>query len=108
NNFLNNITMYSLMLYFLGILIIYASVLSFLGTLPYNGWDILIGAMYLATICRFSNELFAKIFGASPNPESSLISGFILSLIFGPASFLSIWPTLTVVAISAMASKYLF
>src|SRR3989344_8749007 len=107
NLFLNSITMYRLMLYFLLVLVVYSSALCFLEILPYNGFDILISSIYLVTICWFSNKLLAKLFKVPINIESSLITGFILSLIFGPASFLSIWPTLTVGGISAMASKYL-
>ncbi|OGE64673.1 hypothetical protein A3J13_02275 [Candidatus Daviesbacteria bacterium RIFCSPLOWO2_02_FULL_36_8] len=95
------------MLYFLLVLVVYSSALCFLEILPYNGFDILISSIYLVTICWFSNKLLAKLFKVPINIESSLITGFILSLIFGPASFLSIWPTLTVGGISAMASKYL-
>jgi len=107
NSFLNSITMYRLILYFLIVLVVYSSTLCFLEILPYNGFDILISSIYLVTICWFSNKLLAKLFNVPINIESSLITGFILSLIFGPASFFSIWPTLTVAGISAMASKYL-
>lgn len=104
---LDGISMYRLMLSFLLVLIVYAAVVSFLGILPYSGWDILIAAVYAATICRFSNELLAKIFKASANIESSIITGFILTLILGPADFRHIFLPLTLACLLAMTSKYL-
>lgn len=95
------------MLYYLLALIVFSAILSFLEILPYNGWDILINAMYLATVCKLSNFFFAKAFKVTTNIESSLITGFILALIFGPVSFQSNFLTLSMAGIAAMASKYL-
>lgn len=95
------------MFYYLLFLVVVASILSFVHVLPYNGWDILIEAIYLVTICRFSNEFFGKIFKVKTNIESSLISGFILALIIGPTSLLGNIIPLTGAAILAMGSKYL-
>ncbi len=107
NNFLNSITMYRLMLYYLLALVVYSAILGFFNVIPYSGFDILINAVFLVTVCRFSNELLGKLFKAPTNIESSLITGLILSLIFGPGNFQSIWLTLTIAGISAMAAKYL-
>lgn len=107
NSFLNTITMYRLMLYFLLFLVVVAAGLSFLRILPYNGWDILLEAVYLATVCRITNEIFAKIFKVKTNIESPLISGFILALIMGPTSPLTNWMLLTAAGVLAMASKYI-
>ena len=104
---MSSITMYRLMLYYLLFLVAVAAVLSFFKLLPYNGVDILLGAFYLVSVCKLVNYLFAKVLKVKTNTESALITGFILSLIFGPAPFLSNIIPLTVVGTLAMASKYL-
>ena len=87
--------MYRLMLYYLTFLVAYSAVLS--------GIDVLISAFYLVAICWASNKLLAKVFKVSSNPQSSLITGLILSLITGPGSLAA-----GIAGIAAMASKYLF
>lgn len=105
-NFLNNITMYRLMLYFLLVLAGAAVILSFLGILPYSPWQIMAGGAYLWLVCYLSNNLFARLFGAKPNPESRSITALILTLLIGPMAPLpNIW-FLTLAAVIAMASKY--
>ena len=96
------------MFYYLFFLVVIASFISFIGLLPYNGLGILGSAVYLIFVCWLSNKILAKIFKANTNPESALISGLILSLIFGPInSFtVSLILTLTFAGMIAMASKY--
>ncbi len=100
-------SMYRLMLYYLVFLIIWAAALSFAKLLPYGTFDILGSTVYLVAICWFTNKLFARVFKVSTNPESSLISALILSLIIKPGSLVSNFSLLTFVAVFAMASKYL-
>jgi glycine betaine catabolism B len=107
NSFLNKITMYSLMMYYLLFLVAIASILSFFKVLLYNPLDILLNAFYLVVVCKLANFIFAKIFKVKTNPESSIISGLILSLIIGPVSPLSNPILPTAAGILAMASKYL-
>lgn len=95
------------MLYFLLLLVVVAAGMSFLGILPYKGVDILIQALFLVTVCKVVNNILAAIFKAKTNPESPLITGFILSLIIGPTPLLSGFIPLTAVAVLAMASKYM-
>ena len=102
DKFLNSISMYRLMLYYLVFLVSSAIILCFLGTLPYIWTDILISAVYVLVICWITNKLFAKLFKASYNPESTLITALILALILGPDLII-----LTVAGVSAIASKYL-
>src|SRR3989344_4794907 len=106
-SFLNRVTMYWLMLYYLLFLVVIAAVLSFFKLLPYNGVDILLSAFYLVSICKLSNYIFARILKVKTNTESSIITGFILSLIFGPAPLLTNLIPLTAAPVLAMASKYL-
>lgn len=107
NGFLNNTTMYRLMLYYLIFLVVSTISLSFLQILPFNPLDIILEALFLITICWISNKLLAKVFKVSTNPESPIITGLILSLIIGPVSPFSNLPFLSFAAILAMASKYL-
>lgn len=107
NDFLNSITMYSLMLYYLIFLVFSAATLSFIDLLPYNFLDILSSAAYLLVICWISNKLFAKVFKVPYNTESSLITALILSLIIGPGNIQTNFFLLTFAGISAIASKYL-
>lgn len=100
-------SMYRLMLYYLLTLVVVAAILSFLKLLPYNGVDILLSAFYLVSICKLSNYIFARILKVKTNAESSIITGFILSLIFGPVPLLTNLIPLTAAPILAMASKYL-
>ncbi len=99
--------MYRLMLYYLIFLVVVASNLSFIGLLPYKGLDILGSAVYLSFVCWLTNKIFASIQKTKTNPESALISGLILSLIFGPVSLLSNPILLTAVGVFGMTSKYL-
>ena len=100
--------MYRLMLYYLIFLVVTASVLSFIGIMPYSGLNILLNALYMVTICRVTNDIFAWILKVKTNPESALITGLILSLIMGsiPFSLSSFWiPAFA--GMIAMISKYL-
>lgn len=112
NSFLNKITMYRLMTYFLLFLVGWAALLSFLHVLSFSGIDILSEGVYLTAICWVSNKLFAKIFKVSPNTESFLITALILTLIIGPISPITQVMSggllyLSLAAVLAMASKYL-
>lgn len=106
DNFLNGITMYRLMLYYLIFLSLFASGLSFAEILPFGTFDILGSTIYLIFICWVLNKLLANIFKVSPNPESALITGLILSLIIGPGNLTTNFLILSVAGISAIASKY--
>ncbi len=96
------------MLYFLIVLWFYTAILGFLGIIPYSGWDILISTFFMVLACKIINQLIAGVFKVSPNIESSLISGLILSLIIGPLSITSFQTILIILVAStaAMASKY--
>ena len=103
----DSITMYRLLLYYLIALIVAAVCLSAFGDLHYKAIDIVISSVILVASCWIINKVFASIFNAPINPESSLITGLILALIITPnvtgynILFLIAAPGL------AMASKYL-
>jgi len=108
DDFLNRITMYRLVLYYLTALIVAAFGLAFFGLVPYSPWAILFSTMLATAVCWVANELCAYFFKAHPNVESVYITAFILALIVRPAlpndlkgvAFL-VW-----VCVFAMTSKY--
>lgn len=110
DKFLNGITMYKLMLYFLWFLFGAALALSLLGILPYSPASLIFSAAVLVFACYFSNLIFASIVKVAANAESSAITGFILSLIITPVrigDWRGLW-FLLAAAVFSQASKYIF
>ena len=107
DDFLNGITMYRLVLYYLIFLVLAAAALSFLGLLPFSPLSILISAVFLVSVCVISNKILAAIFKAPANIESSYITALILCLIITPASKPNDFMFLLVAGVIAMAGKYL-
>lgn len=102
--FLNRVTMYRLMLYYLLFLLIVAVILSFFSTTPYKPLDILLSATILTFLSYVTNKILAWMFNAVTNTESSLITGLILALIVDPTSKPIF---LVLIAVLAMSSKYI-
>ena len=106
DNWLNKITMYGFMLYFLVTLVVTSVVFAALGYLSYNPWLMLLNIAVFYGVSKLTNSLFARLFNVQANWESSAITGLILALIFGPDTPLGeIWKPAIVAAI-AMLSKY--
>lgn len=99
--------MYRSMLYYLFSILAAAVIFSALGILPYDPFEIIIQAAYLAAVCYVANHVLAKIFRTSPNPESQTITALILALIIGPGPVAGNALFLTLAAVFAMASKYI-
>jgi ferredoxin-NADP reductase/Na+-translocating ferredoxin:NAD+ oxidoreductase RnfD subunit len=110
DNFLNRITMYRLVLYYLVALVLTAFVFGFFGILPYDPTAIAFSTVLLVAVSWVTNWVFAKVFDAETNIESVYITALILALIITPVTatdhadvgfliFASVW---------AMASKYIF
>lgn len=107
DSFLNNITMYRLVLYGLILLSCVSILLGFLRILPYSGISYLITLLLLLITCYLSNTFFAKIYKATTNNESSAITALILFCIVAPvANNTDIYVTIAAGFI-AIASKYL-
>ena len=96
------------MLYFMLLLLGAAVLLSAVGILPYNAWDIFVQTILFVVLCKIANALIAHSFKITPNVESSIITGLILAAITGPLSLTRDWPILLIMASAAMASKYIF
>lgn len=110
DKFLNSITMYRLVLYYLIVLLIAAAFFSFFGFLSFNPANLVFSTLLILAVCWVTNTLFAKVFAVGPNIESVYITGLILAFIITPVAptnyagigfliFASVW---------AMASKYIF
>lgn len=108
DNFLNNITMYRLVLYYLIGLLVVAAVYSLFGVLPFSFLSLAFSSLFLVLVCWFTNQVFAKTFGVSPNVESLYITALILALIITPARSVHDVGLLFWAGVLAMASKYIF
>jgi len=110
DNFLNRITMYRLVLYYLVALLIAAFFLCFFGILPFDPATLVFSTAVILGVCWVTNRVGAYMFDAVANVESVYITALILALIIAPVTasnhagvgfliFASAW---------AMASKYMF
>ena len=100
--------MYKLLILYLSVILLGATVLSFFKVLAYNPLYLLLSTSLLVFFSWLFNYLMSYIFDAPVNPESSIITGLILALIITPTyqSFTSITFILAVTGL-AMASKYI-
>lgn len=108
DNFLNNITMYRLVLYYLICLLVIATLLSAIKVLAFNPWSILISTTFLVAVSVFTNDTFTETFGAISNYESVFISALILALIINPIKSVNELVFLAWAAVLTMASKFIF
>ena len=110
DNFLNRITMYRLILYYLIFLVVAGVALSFFGLLPFQPLDLVASLSVLVLVCWIANGIFAKVFRVPANTESVYITAFILALIITPRSpsrYLSAGSAIFLWAgVWSMASKY--
>jgi glycine betaine catabolism B len=107
DNFLNRITMYRLVLYYLIVILVAAVVLSFFHVLPYDPLAIIFSSLFLVFFCGYVNDFFASVFEAPTNMESVYITALILALIITPVKSLNDFIFLGWAAGLAMASKYI-
>src|SRR5271170_2828649 len=108
NDFLNNITMYRLLLYGLFILAFLAMIFGFFGLIGYGALQIFISLVVLIFSCSVSNYIFAKLWHAPRNVESVYITALILLFVLAPFSTFSDLLWLCLAGVIAMASKYIF
>ncbi|MDE2030980.1 MAG: oxidoreductase [Patescibacteria group bacterium] len=110
DNFLNKITMYRLVLYFLIFLLLLATGFSAMGMLPFSPLMLLFGTALLLIIGWAVNFIFSEVFNAPTNVESFYITALILALIITPPQSFSDVSYLMFIfwaALWAMASKYI-
>ncbi len=85
DDFLNNITMYRLVLYFLILLAGVGLIYSVAGVLPVDPINYIFSFTFLIVVSGIANKVFAKVFEAQANTESWIISAMILGLIIAPS-----------------------
>jgi len=107
DRFLNNVTMYRLVIYCLVFLLAAAVVLSTIGILPFQPLDFLLSTLFILGVCFITNLVFAKVFGAPSNEESVYITALILALIISPEHSLAYLGFAAWAAVLAIASKYI-
>lgn len=107
DKFLNDITMYRLILYYLIGLLLVAVFESFFSLLPLDPFALTGSAIFLMAVCWLTNKIFAKVFEVPVNVESSLITGLILALIISPFRSFSDLAFLGWAAVLSQSAKYI-
>ncbi len=110
DRFLNRITMYRLVLYYLSLLWAAALVFTFFHILPFDPIGFTISGATLVGVALIANIIFARVFNAQTNVESAYITAFILALIITPVSlshYIAGVSFLFWASVLAMASKYI-
>jgi ferredoxin-NADP reductase/Na+-translocating ferredoxin:NAD+ oxidoreductase RnfD subunit len=107
DSFLDRITMYRLVLYYLIGVLIVAVFLSIFGWLPYNALAIIETSLTLVGVCLATNYIFATVFQAPVNVESAYITALILACILTPFQSLHTFIFIVWAGALAMASKYI-
>lgn len=107
DRWLDRVSMYRLVIYYLIFLLAVGLGLSLRGTLAYSPIALVGSVTVTVVACLAVNALFALTFGAPVNNDSALISGLILALIVGPARAMDDYVFVAWAATLAMASKYI-
>jgi ferredoxin-NADP reductase len=107
DNFLDRITMYRLVLYYLILLLAVAFILSLVGILHLAPFSLLFSTVFLVAVCWITNKIFGFTFNAPTNVESVYISALILALIINPPQSFEDIMFLFWAGVLAMASKYI-
>ncbi len=104
--FIDQITMYKLLRYYLACLLLLALVLSFSGRLPFGPLALTVCTLLSLAVCWLSNKGLSAFFRAPTGSDSAIITSFILSLIITPGLDGQMLLFVTAAGILAMASKY--
>lgn len=104
--FIDRITMYRLVLYYLIVLVVIAEVFCFVHILPYSPIDFFFTTSILLIISYVVQKIFAYVYEAPANVESVYISALILALLIAPVQHFSL-PFLGWAAVLMVASKFI-
>ena len=107
DKFLNNITMYRLAVYVLGMLAALSVVFAFMGRLPASPTGLVVSLGLVAASAYAADRAFARLFNAPANMESALITALILFLIVQPADSAATGLALVLAGAVSSASKFL-
>lgn len=103
---LGRITMYRLVVYGLIAISLMALGLMLVGYLPYSPVAFLASVGLFVGMSYAANRLLGWLFGVRPHSESAIITGLILALLFVPPTTFLEGLQLGLIAVIAMASKY--
>src|SRR5579859_2088364 len=104
DNFLNSITMYRLVLYYLILLLVVAFIYSIFGVLFFSPLSLIFSTSIVLGISYVSNKIFERFFAVQTNVESLYITALILALIITPTISVSSAAFFTIAAFLTMAS----
>lgn len=107
DDFLNRITMYRLVLYYLIALVGGGIVASGLKLLPFSPFSLVISTCVLLFVSLVANEIFARVYEVPANVESVYISALILALILPTFKIFDDLPLLGWAAVLMVASKFI-
>lgn len=107
DDFLNRITMYRLVLYYLVFLVLLATLLGSFGLIPYDPISISISTALFTIFCFAANTVFSRVFKAPTNLESTYITALILTLLISPIKNTADVSFYFWVSVWAIGSKYL-
>jgi ferredoxin-NADP reductase/Na+-translocating ferredoxin:NAD+ oxidoreductase RnfD subunit len=107
DDFLNNITMYRLVLYYLIGLVVAAALFALFGLLPFTFISFVLSIIVLLAVCLTVNKSFSVLFKITTNVESVYITALILVLIIVPLKSFSDLGFYIMVGLLAMSSKYI-
>lgn len=107
DDFLNTITMYRLVLYYLIVLVVGAAAFGLFHLVPYGSFSIVYSSIFILAVCWTTNKLFAHVFEAPTNLESVYITSLILVLIVAPIQTVHDIPFIFWVSILAISSKFI-
>ena len=108
DHLLGQVPMYKLVVMGLSVIAGMALLLMSVGYLAYNPLLFLASIVVLVGVSVAGNMLMGWLFGVRPQLESAIITGLILALLFTPPESLLDGAKLAIVALIAMASKYIF
>ncbi len=110
DNFLNKITMYRVVLYYLIALLIVALVLSLFNQLPFSSVALIYTTFFVIALCWIANYVSGWFFNVPTNVESVYITALILVLIITPIQSLDLQYIGFVMSAAfwSQASKYIF
>lgn len=107
DKFLDPITSYRLVLYYLLVIIVWAVVAAVFHKVPFKWYDLVLSMAWLFLVCRGFNWLASRLLNVPSNKDSDFISALILALILSPAASFRDYLILALAGAVAMFSKYL-
>lgn len=106
DNLLNRVTMYRLVLYVLGTVLAWGTVLGFIGRVSFSGWAVIASGLCFVSGAWVVNKLLAWVFRAPAHNPSAYITALILALIVSPVRRVDDLIAYAWIIVIAISSKY--